>query len=116
MSYGFENKSGHPLSPKKQVLNAAGAIDLDARSVELNVASGTFAVTLAAPTADQAGLTKEIHMVDDTGTNVTLALTNVVNASGNTTATFDAEGEYLVVVAVADVWVLLASSAALSGA
>jgi hypothetical protein len=116
MSYGFENRSGHPLSPKKQVLNAAGAIDLDARSVELNVDDGTFAVTLAAPTADQAGLTKEIHMVDDTGTSVTLALTNVVNASGNTTATFSVEGHSLVLCASGAAWVLIGNTAALSGA
>jgi hypothetical protein len=116
VSYGYENQSGHPLSPRTQVLSAAGAIDLDARSVELNVASGTYAVTLAAPTAAQAGLVKEIHLNDDAGTSVTLALTNVVNASGNTTATFTVAGHSLVLCASRARWVLIGSTAALSGA
>jgi hypothetical protein len=116
MAYGFENRSGHPLSPQKQVLSAAGAIDLDARSVELNVDDGTFAVTLAAPGPEQAGLVKEIHLVDDEGTSVTLALTNVSNAGGNTTATFSAEGHSLVLCASHEAWVLIGNTAALSGA
>jgi hypothetical protein len=112
---GFNNTSGHPLSPKAQVLTATGAIDVDARHVSLNVADGTYAVTLAAPSEDQLGMIKVIEMDDDTGTSVTLALTNVRDVpTSHTLATFDAEHEHLVLVAGLTSWRYLAGTAGLS--
>jgi hypothetical protein len=65
-------------------------------------------VTLAAPTSAENGVVKTIEMIAGDGTNtVTLALTNVVGGSASTTATFDAAGETLVLVARSAKWVVL---------
>ena len=66
-----------------------------------NATGSTYAVTLAAPTVAQIGITKTISMIAGDGTNtVTLALTNVIGGSASTTATFDSAGETLVLRAV----------------
>ena len=67
----------------------------------------SFAVTLAAPTAAQAGETKVVEMVLCTANAVTLALTNVVGGTEAVLATFDAVGETLVLVASGTKWVVL---------
>lgn len=95
------------LSARTQEISEAGAIDLDARHVEITgPAEGTYAVTLAAPT--RAGIVKVIEMVATTSTNaVTLALTNVSGGSAATSASFNAAGETLVLVSASDHWIVL---------
>lgn len=95
------------LSARTQAIIAAGAIDLDARYVNITgPAASTYAVTLAAPT--RPGIVKVIVMTATTATNaVTLALTNVVGGSAATSASFDAAGETLVLVSAATKWVVL---------
>ncbi len=97
--------SGVPLL---QTITAAGAIDTRAGHVQITgPASSTYAVTLAAPGATDGGRTMVIEMVATTATNaVTLALTNVVGGSAASTASFDAAGEQLVLVASGSKWVV----------
>lgn len=113
MSFGLNNSSGHPLSPISQDITAAGAVQLQARYVSLAVASGSYAITLAAPTLAELGLVKVIEMRDATGTSVTLALTNVVGAGGDL-ATFDAVGEHLTVVGGHGSWKALGVTAGIT--
>lgn len=97
------------VSAFTQALAAAGAIGLTKRYVTLTgPASSTYAVTLAAPTANEAGQVKVIRMIATTATNaVTLALTNVSGGSAASSASFDAAGETLVLVAAGDKWIVL---------
>lgn len=113
MSFGLNNTSGHPLTPIKQDITAAGAVQLQATYVSLAVASGSYAITLAAPTADEYGVIKTIAMRDATGTSVTLVLTNVVGGGG-TLATFDAVGEHLTVVGGHGSWKTLGVTAGIT--
>lgn len=92
----------------KQIISEAGGIDLSAKYVAISKGTGdSFAVTLAAPTAAQAGETKVVEMVLCTANAVTLALTNVVGGTEAVLATFDAVGETLVLVASGTKWVVL---------
>lgn len=90
---------------REQTITEAGAIELDAEVVNLSVASGTYAVTLAAPA--RSGLVKTIQMTDATGTSVTLALTNLQGESGGTTATFNAVDETLILISGENKWNIL---------
>ena len=92
-----------------QAVTGAGALTLGKTYHSLSNSSGsTYAVTLAAPTSAENGVVKTIEMIAGDGTNtVTLALTNVVGGSASTTATFDAAGETLVLVARSAKWVVL---------
>jgi len=96
-------------SERIQTITAAGAIDLNERFVNVTgPAASTYAITLAAPTAAQEGNILTIHMTGTTATNaVTLALTNVVGGTAATTASFDAAGERLVLLASGDKWVVI---------
>lgn len=94
------------VSVNSQSITAAGAIELDAKYV--SIAGGTgFAVTLAAPTAAQAGQTKVITLASITSGAVTLALTNVIGGSAGTSASFDAANETLTLVAITGKWVVI---------
>lgn len=110
------NTPSQPLSDlvetalgERQALTAAGAISTTSKYTSLvGPASSTYAVTLAAPTAEQEGRVKVIEMLSTTGSNaVTLALTNVVGGSAASTATFNAAGETLVLVASSGKWVVI---------
>jgi hypothetical protein len=91
-----------------QALTAAGAVFLDADLTTLvGPSSGTYAITLAAPTILQQGTTKAIQMLSTTGTNtVTMALTNVIGGTASTTCTWNAANQVLVLKAVSGVWVV----------
>lgn len=91
-----------PLAQSKQALTAAGAISIRTRYTSVSNSAASFAVTLAAPVAGTEGQLKEIECLN-TGP-VTLALTNVEGGSGATTATFDAVGEKLILLAGATKW------------
>lgn len=104
-----DGATGSVVLGKRQAITEAGAIDLAATYVALTgPSSGTYAVTLAAPTPSEYGQVKVIEMVDTTSTNaVTLALTNVVGGSQSTTATFNAADETLVLIGTAAGWLVL---------
>lgn len=73
-------------------ITGAGAIDLTrSRTTLANATGGTYAVTLAAPTANLLGTDKDITFISGANT-VTLALTNVVGGTASTTCTFSAAG------------------------
>lgn len=93
---------------KRQLLTAAGAIDVTASAAMLvGSASATFAVTLAAPGQNTQGQVLTIEMVTYASHTVTLALTNVEGGSAGTTATFDAVGEKLMLVAGKSKWTVI---------
>lgn len=89
------------VTPTADAITEAGAASVTTGYTSI---VGTFELTLAAPTIP--GLVKVISMIG-AGGSVTLALTNVVGGSQATTATFDAAGETLVLVAHASKWVVL---------
>lgn len=93
------------ISAYQETVDAAGALSILKRVSKLEVVSGG-AVTLAAPDATCQGYIKIIEMTDDDG-DVTLALTNVVGGSSAATATFDAVGEQLVLIAGDAKWIVL---------
>ena len=98
---------GATLSGAVQTITAAGAISLDANHVKLTgPASGTYAITLAAPS--RGGQLLVIEMVSTTSTNsVTLAATNIIGQSSGTGATFDAAAETLTLVSNSTKWIVL---------
>ncbi len=98
-------------STMEETVIAAGAISTTVAVTKLAVVGGG-AVTLEAPT--KPGLLKIIIMTTDDG-DVTLALTNVVEGSAATTATFSAVTGRLVLVstlASGGKWIVLKESAA----
>jgi hypothetical protein len=97
------------VSAYSQAITAAAAITLTMRHVSIvGPASSTYAITLAAPTANEAGRVLVIRMTSTTGSNaVTLALTNVLGGTAATSASFDAANETLVLVAAGVKWVVL---------
>jgi len=98
---------GATLAGAVQTITAADAIDLTSNHVKLTgPASGTYAITLAAPS--RGGQFLVIEMVSTTSTNaVTLALTNVSGQSSGTTATFNAANETLTLISNSTKWVVL---------
>lgn len=73
--------------------------------------AGAETRTLAAPT--KAGTMKIIQMTVDGG-NVVLALTNIIGASGSTSATFDDVGDCLVLMSVTGKWLFLGGTATIA--
>jgi hypothetical protein len=71
-------------------------------------AAGSYAVTLAEPTAAQHGRFKVIQMLSTTSTNaVTLALTNAIGGTAASSASFDAANETLVLQAISGKWLVV---------
>lgn len=94
------------LSPRNhQTITAASAINLDARYVAIRESSGGYAVTLDAPTVP--GITKIIEMTARASGTVTLSLSNVVDGSASTTASFDAVGETLILMSRSNKWMVI---------
>lgn len=96
-------------SGTEQVITAAGAINPRATRVQITgPAESTYAVTLAAPEADTVGHVMVIRMAATTATNaVTLALTNITGGSGVDSASFDAAGEELLLIAGVAKWFVI---------
>lgn len=86
-------------SANTEDVSGAGALSITKRVSQIAGGEG-FAVTLAAPTAAQVGKIKIITLESITSGAVTLALTNVIGGSAGTSASFDAAGETLTLVAV----------------
>lgn len=92
--------------PERYLVEAPGALPADGGYVVLaNATGGSYAVTLAAPTAPGVTLTITMGSTDDDA--VTLALTNVVGGSSATSASFDAEHETLQLRAIESKWVVV---------
>ena len=88
-----------------QATTAAGAIAAVAGLVELTgPASGSYAITLAAPRVQDAGRTLLIEMPAAAGGSVTMALTNVTGGTASTTCTWTAAKSKLLLVAGAAAW------------
>lgn len=90
----------------RQDLTAAGAINPDSTYVTVSTlasTSGTYAVTLAAPTIP--GLFMMIEMIARNGAkNVTLSLTNVDGGSAATTCTWNGTGQKLLLMSGNSKW------------
>ena len=97
---------GATLAGNVQSISEAGAISLDANHVKITGPdSGTYAVTLAAPS--RGGQLMVIECVACVGTSVTLALANVAGGTASNTATFNAADEVLTLVSTSTKWVVL---------
>ena len=102
-----------------EAITGAGALSTTVmESTCSNVTSGTYAVTLAAPSA-QDGQIKIIKAVATMTHTVTLALTNVSmggawTPTGTTTLTFTSAGDSAVFIAIGAKWVYLGGSAVAS--
>lgn len=119
-----KNQFGEPLILEPWVLPseavaAAGALAPNViESTLANTTSGTYAVTLAAP-SNQDGQLKIIKAVATMSHTVTLAMTNILMSggytpTGTTTLTFTNAGDCAVLMAVGSKWVYLGGSAVAS--
>lgn len=88
-------------SAQSEIISEAGALDPAKRESQIEGPAGaSYEVTLAAPTAAEVGLLKQITMITKGATQpVTMALTNVVTDTAVTSAEFDFEGGTLVLLA-----------------
>lgn len=96
-------------SAETETILVAGAVSASTRITYLSAASGTYAVTLAAPDAAMLGQVKVIEMTV-AGNDITLALTEVQGGSAATTATFNAANETLTLVAGSLKWNVVGES------
>jgi hypothetical protein len=90
-----------------QALAAAGAITADGTINRVTLAGGAYAFTLAAPGAAAIG---KFLCIDHTGGGTdakTLSLANVTGGSAATTASFNADGEGLLLFGAATKWVVV---------
>lgn len=91
------------VSAQTETIAEGGVVSVTKRFTKLTQA-GAGAITLAAPDGTMLGQVKVIEQVAGTTDNVTLALTNVDGGSAATTATFNAAGETLIMVAGNTKW------------
>lgn len=89
-----------------ETIAEGGVVSVTKRYTKLTQTT-TGAITLAAPGADMLGQIKVIEQVGGTTDAVTLALTNVVGGSAATTASFNADGEMLVLLGTNDAWLVI---------
>lgn len=97
------------VSAQTETILVAGAVSVVKRITHLSAASGTYAVTLAAPDVTMLGQVKIINM-SVAGNNITMALTNVQGGTAATTATFNAADECLVLIAGIGKWHVVGES------
>lgn len=106
------------LIPAVQAISGAGALSTTVMESTVTNAGSTYAVTLAAPSA-QDGQIKIIKAITAMTGTVTLALTNVSmggswTPTGTATLTFTSVGDSAVFIAVGGKWVYLGGSAVAS--
>jgi hypothetical protein len=90
-----------------QAITAAGAITADGTVGRVTLGGTAYAFTLAAPGAGAVGKLLVIEMTGGGTDAKTLALTNVTGGTAATTASFNADGECLVLIGAATKWVVL---------
>jgi len=99
------NDLDESATQQEDIPATGGALSLNARFSKLGTApSGSVAITLAAPTGDNTGMIKVIQASATlSGSNkFTLDSGNTLTGAG--TYTFDADDEYLVLLAMEDKW------------
>jgi len=106
------------LTPTVEAIAAAGALSTTIMESTVTNAGSTYAVTLAAPSA-QDGQIKIIKSITAMAGTVTLALTNVSmggswTPTGTTTLTFSTVGQSAIFIAIGAKWVYLGGSAVAS--
>lgn len=80
--------------------------------ITLTTTGATYALTVDAPTAAQRGKIVILEMIARGGSfNVTAAATNMLGSGVSGTGTFDAVRDTLVMVALADRWLVVANNA-----
>ena len=90
-----------------QAITAAGAITADGTINRVTLSGGAYAITLAAPGAGAVGKMLHIEYRGGDTDAVTLANTEMIGGSAGTTYTFNADREVLVLLALADKWLVL---------
>jgi len=90
-----------------QAITAAGAVTVDGTINRATLAGGAYAITLAVPGAAAVGKFLVIEYRGGDTDAVTLALTNVVGGTAATTATFNADGEGILLYGAAAKWVVV---------
>ena len=105
---GTEINNSCDVSGQLQAIVAAGAVTVDGSKRRATLSGGAYAITLAVPGAAAIGAVLVIEYAGGDTDAVTLALTNVIGESGGTTATFNADGEGLVLIGTTLGWVVLA--------
>ena len=95
------------LSGQTETITEAGAVSVTKRVTKITESVGTYAITLDVPNAAMLGQVKIIEMTANDSAAVTMALTNVEGGSQAASASFDAVGETLVLVAGASKWIVL---------
>jgi hypothetical protein len=100
-----------PVQPITNANNDNAIIGPGVIRAEVSLTSGSYALVLPAPTLADRGNTLTIEVVARSASNTaTLSLVNAENLGGSfTTATFDAVGEKLILVASQSRWTLLAN-------
>lgn len=95
------------VSAQLQAITEAGAVTVDGTKRRATLSGGAYAITLAVPDAAAIGAVLVIEYAGGDTDAVTMALTNVIGESGGTTATFNADGEGMVLIGTALGWVVL---------
>lgn len=95
------------LSEQTETKTEAGAVSVVKKVTKITETVGGYAVTLAAPNAAMLGQVKIIEMTARNAGAVTMALTNVVGGSQAASASFDAAGEALILVAGTTKWIVV---------
>ena len=90
-----------------QALTGAAAIAVDGTVNRATIAGGAYAFTLAAPGAAAVGQFLSIEYVGGDTDVCTLSLANVTGGSAATTASFNADGEGLLLFGAATKWVVV---------
>ncbi len=90
-----------------QAVVAAGAITADGTINRATLSGAAYAVTLAVPGAAAVGKFLCIEYRGGDTDAVTMALTNVVGGSQTSSASFNADGEALLLFGLADKWLVI---------
>lgn len=90
-----------------QAISAAGAITATGAVHTVNLSGTAYAFTLAVPGAGALGKFLRIEMTGGGTDAKTLALTNVTGGTAATTASFNADGEGLLLFGGATKWVVV---------
>jgi hypothetical protein len=104
--FGFDTTDGLKASSAVQAITAAGAVVPTSADVQITgPVTSTYAITLAAPGANDIGHMLILEMIATTSTNaVTLALTNVAGGTAAASCSFSAAGHKLILVGCASKW------------
>jgi hypothetical protein len=91
----------------EQTIAAAGAITVDGTVNSVKLTGTAYAFTLAAPSAAMKGKILRIEMTGGGTDAKTLSLANVTGGTAATTASFNADGEALVLIGLEGKWGVL---------